>query len=513
MALPAPTAPDDGPSASSGVTIRGLRKRYGDTIALAGLDLDARPGQILGIAGPNGAGKSTMVKILAGEVAADDGEIAVDGARWSARVGWQRVAVVHQEPQLFPNLTVAQNIVVGRERSRWLRHGVNPSELRLLADLAIDGFADRPLETVDLAVQQRTEIARALAQDARVFLFDEPNSALTEEESNDLFRRMHALANAGRVVILVSHRLAELVTHCDRVAIVLDGRTARILEGAALTQEAIARQLVVGQTAREETLGTALGPGERLLRLEGWTHGGGEFVDVDLELRAGTILALVGVEGSGARELVRSMAAFEPASGTADLVDAGNHLADATAFVPADRQASLFGNLTIGDNLVARLGGSIRGPLGVLRRGRMSTIARDAVRRFRVKTDTIARPIRSLSGGNQQKVAIAAAIILRPRILVLEEPTRGVDIGSKREIYRLLRAYASEGNAIVIYCTEVPEIFEAADIVHVVADGRLSAPLIVAAHDDVESLAAVITSLERHAGSSTSATGGSTGAR
>ncbi len=491
-------SPDDPRRAASGVTIRGLYKRYGDTVALAGLDVDARPGEIFGIAGPNGAGKSTMVKILAGELAADEGEIAVDGHPWSASVGWQRVAVVHQEPQLFPNLTVAENIIVGRERSRWLRHGVNPFEQQLLADLAIDGLAHRPLETVALAVQQRTEIARALAQDARVFLFDEPNSALTDEESDDLFRRMHALAAAGRVVILVSHRLAELVTHCDRVAVVLDGRTTRVLEGPDLTQEGIARGLVVGQSAREAVLDSRRIAGDRLLQLQGWHHGRGEFGDVELELLAGTIVAIVGVEGSGARELVRSMAGFEPATGRADLGRAGRQISDVTAFVPADRQASLFTNLTIGDNLVARLGRPITGPLGALRRGRMSSIARDAIRRFRVKTDTIARPIRSLSGGNQQKVAIAAAIILRPRILVLEEPTRGVDIGSKREIYRLVRAFASEGNAIVMYCTEVPEVFEAADIVHVLSDGRLSGPVSIAAHEDVESLAAEITRLERH---------------
>lgn len=489
-----------GASAASvgGVAIRDLRKRYGDTIALAGLDIDARPGEILGVAGPNGAGKSTMVKILAGEVAADGGEIAVDGAPWSTTVGWQRVAVVHQEPQLFPNLTVAQNIVVGRERSRWLRHGVNRAERQLLRDLAIDGFADRSLGSVTLAVQQRTEIARALAQDARVFLFDEPNSALTEEESDDLFRRMHALADAGRVVILVSHRLAELVAHCARVAIVLDGRVARVLDGDALTQEAIARELVVGHTAREASTGARRGRGDRLLQLEGWGHAGGEFEQVDLSLHAGTITAIVGVEGSGARELVRSMAGFEPATGRADLSTTDRGLDDATAFVSADRQSSLFTNLTIGDNVVSRLGQTITGPAGMLRRGRMSSIARDAIGRFRVKTDTIARPIRSLSGGNQQKVAIASAIILRPRILVLEEPTRGVDIGSKREIYRLLHEYAGEGNAIVIYCTEVPEVFEAADVVHVVSDGRLSAALVVAAHEDVESLATEITKLERH---------------
>jgi len=500
--VPALTADVHGESpagSTPGVVIRGLSKRYGDTIALEDADLVAEPGRILGLAGPNGAGKSTLVKILAGEVAADSGEITIDGQPWSPALGWQRVAVVHQEPQLFPNLSVAENIVVGRERSRWLRHGVSEAERRLLDDMAIGGVADRPLASVTLAIRQRTEIARALARDARVFLFDEPNSALTEEESDDLFRRMHALAAAGRVIILVSHRLAELVAHCDAVAIVRDGRTAKILEGDGLTQESIAQELVVGTSSRDANLAAAaMDGGASMLRLHGWTHGRGEFVDVDLDLVAGRIVALVGVEGSGARELVRSMAGLEATSGRAEVGGDQRDLAGATAFVSADRQASLFSNLSIGENMVSRLGSQISGPLGVLRRGRMSSLAREGIRRFRVKANSAARPIRSLSGGNQQKIAIAAAIILRPRILVLEEPTRGVDIGSKREIYRLLREYAAEGNAIVIYCTEVPEVFEAADIVHVVSDGRLSEPLLVRAHDEVQELAAVITRLERH---------------
>lgn len=504
MTSPAPSpapvsAPGPGGTAGDGVMIRGLSKRYGDTIALSGLDLEARPGRILGVAGPNGAGKSTMVKILAGEATPDAGDITIDGQVWTSNLGWQRVAVVHQEPQLFPNLTVEENIVVGRERSRWLRHGVNAVERRLLEDMAIDALADRPLASVTLAIQQRTEIARALAQDARVFLFDEPNSALTEEESDDLFRRMHALAGAGRVVILVSHRLAELVAHCDAVAVVRDGRVARLLEGDELSQEAIAQELVVGTTARDAELAAAAAEGgASLLRLHGWTHVGGEFSDVDLDLQAGRIVALVGVEGSGARELVRSMAGFEPATGRADLGGPARDLNRATSFVSADRQASLFSNLSIGENMVSRLGQPISGPLGLLRRGRMASLAREGIGRFRVKAGSAGMPIRSLSGGNQQKVAIAAAIILRPHILVLEEPTRGVDIGSRREIYRLLREYAGQGNAVVIFCTEVPEVFEAADVVHVVSDGRLSPPVLVRAHDEVQDLAAEITRLERH---------------
>ena len=164
-----------------GVEIRGLRKAYGDTVALAGLDLVAARGRVLGIAGPNGAGKSTMIKILAGEAPADAGEVVVEGEPWSPQIGAGRVAVVHQEPQLFPNLTVADNLIVGRERSGLWRHGLDAQERQLLADLSILDVADRELGSQPLAVQQRTEIARALAQDARVVLFDEPNSALTEE--------------------------------------------------------------------------------------------------------------------------------------------------------------------------------------------------------------------------------------------------------------------------------------------------------------------------------------------
>jgi ABC-type sugar transport system ATPase subunit len=496
---------DEGPVAPVlGVRIRGLRKRYGDTVALDGLDLDMLPGQILGVAGPNGAGKSTMVKVLAAEVAPDEGEILVDGEPWSVDIGVHRVAVVHQEPQLFPNLTVGENVMVGREHSRYLRRDLTQRELAVMRDLAIDDVRDRLLEDVPLAVHQRTEIARALVQDARVFLFDEPNSALTEEESNDLFRRMHALAEAGRVVILVSHRLAELVRHAARVAIILDGRAARMLEGASLTQEAIAQELVVVAEGGKDYVRSVRAhdqDAQPIVELRDWSHAGGEFRDVALRIQPGQIVAFVGVEGSGARELVRSIAGFEP--GTGQLLvhghDAPGGVASASAFVPADRSASLFSNMSVGDNIVARLGDHITGTAGVaLDRGRMHAIAHEFRDRFRIKSRSLRTPVRSLSGGNQQKVAIAAAVARRPPALVLEEPTRGVDIGSKEEIYRLLRDYADEGQAVVLYCTEVPEVFDVADRVYVVSDGHLSDPLTVADHDDVKGLAAAITRRERH---------------
>jgi len=492
------------PAAGAGLRIADLRKWYGDTRAVDGLALSASAGEILGVAGPNGAGKSTLIKILAGETRADAGAITLDGVRWDPFADRGRVAVVHQEPQLFPNLTVAENLMVGREGTRALRRSLNDEERRLLTDLAIIDLADRRLESVPLAVQQRTEIGRALARDARVFLFDEPNSALTDEESTDLFRRMHALAYEGRVVILVSHRLAELVEHADRVAIILDGTCTAVLAGELLTQDRIAAELVVGQAAREGQEQIVVHLGEdaaSALTLRDWTHAGGGFTGIDLHVRSGEIVALMGVEGSGARELVRSVAGFEKGDGHMEVHGRDGRSRGESGFVSADRQASLFSNLSIGDNMVSRLGPEITRAGGALRRGRMRQIANELRDRFQVKAASLHFPIQSLSGGNQQKVAISAAIVRRPELLVLEEPTRGVDVGSKREIYRLMREYAAAGHAVLIYCTEVPEAFEAADLVYVVSDGRLSHPLLVMNHPDVEALAKAVTRLERHAAS------------
>ena len=225
-----------------------------------------------------------------------------------------------------------------------------------------------------LAVQQRTEIARALVQDARVFLFDEPNSALTDEESDDLFRHMEVLAAVGHVVILVSHRLAELVDHCPGWRSSATACAPASSPGPQLTQDAIAAELVVGHTQTAGGRADAAQAGEEqvtALRLEHWTSDRGRFSDIDLDVHDGEIVALLGVEGSGARELVRSIAGFEPGRGTFALRDRSDErgaedASQGSGFVSADRQSSLFGNLDIGDNMVARLGSEITGRVGSL---------------------------------------------------------------------------------------------------------------------------------------------------
>ena len=491
---------------STGVRIRGLRKRYGDTIALDGLDLDVQPGEILGIAGPNGAGKSTMVKILAGEVDRDEGEILVEGRPWSSDYGSNRVAVVHQEPQLFPNLTVGENILAGYEPDGWRWPRTGDVHHRLLEELAISAeLRETPLGLLGLAVQQRTEITRALVRDARVMLFDEPNSALTPGESAEFFRLIRQLADDGRIVLLISHRLTELAANSDRVAVIVDGRCVRQLEGVERTAENIAETLVrgLGTVPVREAAGLPEGApsdasGFELVELSDQKQA---FDRLDFALPKQAVTALVGVEGSGAREIVRACAGLRRVRGQV-LVDGHavrpTRLHRRVSYVAADRAASLFTNLTVGENLVIRLDQEIsRGVFGLLRR-EMRTIAEQLRTDFQVKSAGIDIGIRSLSGGNQQKVAIAAAVGSKPRVLALEEPTRGVDISSKAEIYEILRRFAADGGTVLLFCTEIPEVYEVADRLHVVSGGRLSPPLDVSAFEDMEALAKSVASLETH---------------
>lgn len=490
-------------TAHSGIALRGLVKTYGSTVALAGLNLDLVPGEILGIAGPNGAGKSTLVRVVAGEEKPTAGEMFFEGRPWSPITEWQAVAVVHQEPQLFPNLTVAENMLVGREGDTGARPSLGAADAAVMEKLGIILLRSRLLEDCSLATQQRIEIARAVARDCRVFLFDEPNSALTSEESNELFRLMHELADQGKIVVLITHRLADLVAHCDRVVVIRDGVVRATLPRAGLTQELIARQLVTDSvvTAVERAAPSAALATAPNLRLRNWSHRGHAFTAASLDAQAGEVVALVGVEGSGARELLRSLGGVEKATGEIEIGSlAGAAIIDqAQAYVPATRQLSLYSNFSVGENLLVRLGAPeiASHGAGFLKRGRMREIAASGIRRFLVKTGSPDQPIRSLSGGNQQKVAIAQALQKAPKLLVLEEPTRGVDIHSKAEIYRLLRDYANDGNIVVIYCTEVLEAFEAADRVYIVAGGTVLAPIAVVDFAKVDELAATIAQLEQ----------------
>jgi ABC-type sugar transport system ATPase subunit len=485
---------------TSSLVLRSIAKRYGDTRALDGLDLSAHGGEILGVAGPNGAGKSTLVKVLGGETGYDSGEIAFTAASGAVSATRPTAAVVHQETSLFPNLTVAENICVARTEQGWGYPRGDRREAELLAEMRLTPYANDAVSRCSLVVRQLTEIARALlVGDADVFLFDEPNSALTSEESQLLFQHMTRLRDEGRVVLLVSHRLSDLVDYCDRVVVVRDGRVAQTLHGEDLTEVRIAEELVVGVDSQAEhhvsrESSTPAGVDAASVQIRDWTHRGAQFRDVSFPIPRGKITALVGAEGSGARELLRSLAGLEPASGAMES-EVGVKISPAkTEYMPAERQISLFSNLDVGQNIVARLGApQIANRWGFLRRQAARELEQELSTRFRVRSPGLRASIRALSGGNQQKVAIAAAVAKSPTLLALEEPTRGVDVGSTAEIYRLLRSYVIDGGAVVCYCTEVPEVFELADSVIVLSEGTIVGRHDASEFDDISTLAHQIT--------------------
>jgi ABC-type sugar transport system ATPase subunit len=391
-----------------------------------------------------------------------------------------------------------ENLLVKPGKVQPLRPRATGRELQVLSELNLRRVADRPLESCSLVVWQLTEIGRALLRDARLFLFDEPNSALTDLESEQLFGHILRIKEqTNRIVILVSHRLPELVRYGDRVAVVREGECGSILVGSSLTEEGLARELVVGLEAGRSQPGK-LGAGETqrddtvLLRLAGWTHKLRRFRDVEVDIRSGEILTVMGVEGSGARELLQSIAGLEPAHGIREVV--GRRDAEAVdtflAYVPADRRTGLFPNFSIAANLGARLGApAVATWWGRLLTTRLYTLGRQLMAQFQIKARSPGQPVGTLSGGNQQKVSVGSASAKKPRIVVIEEPTRGVDLGTKAEIYHQLRQFAHDGNAVLAFCTEVPEVFELGQRVRVMTAGRLSGSFEVAAAHNVQDLA------------------------
>lgn len=472
------------------LVVSDVRKRYGATRALDGLSLAIESGSIIGIAGPNGAGKSTLMRMLAGEEAADSGDITLtrDGALLAEP--WRYVAVVHQEPQVWPNMTVRENLAVGRERSWFGRMEPAKDTAAILASLGIGQYADYQLADLSLAVQQRVEIARAIMCDAEVFLFDEPNSALTENESEALFATMTELTAKGKVVILITHRLNDFVRYCRRVLVLRDGQIRHEIAGDDVSEARIADELTVGLTVKRaaaDVLTKDATPDRNAiaLRLDYCCDRQKKFENVSFALATGKVLALSGVEGSGARELAQVIGQFRPAIGMIAMPNGAN-----VAYLAASRRQTIFHNLSVGENLAARLGyRQLNGAAGLLSPERLSAIGLGGLGRYNVKAQNHLAPITSLSGGNQQKVALGAAIESDPDILVVEEPTRGVDVASKRDIYAMVRAFARTGRAVVLLCTEVPEIFEAADEVIVLAKGAISGRLEISAAGDLPRLA------------------------
>ena len=474
---------------------RGVGKRFAGVTALDGVDFDLRAGEVHALVGENGAGKSTLMKILSGVHTDYDGDIRVRGERLrftsvrdAERAG---VAIIHQELNLVPELGVAANVFLGREpliAGLILdRRTMVAAGRRLLGRLGIELDPEARVAGLRVGEQQLVEIAKALSLDARILIMDEPTSALTPAECARLFRVVRQLAADGVGVVYISHRLDEVTALADRVTVLRDGRNVV----TAPIDEMDRDRMIAAMVGRQTAAGVATSgvrDGAVVLEVRGLSldvpsrRGWQRVLDgVDFDVRAGEVLGIAGLLGSGRTEILETLfGASDGHSGGAIAIE-GTPVVVASprdarrlgiALVTEDRKAKgLHLEASIRDNVtlpslsrLSRFG--IRSARGETR------VADDAVRRLGVRCTGIEQLAATLSGGNQQKVVIGKWLATRPRVLLLDEPTRGIDVGAKQEIYALIRALAGEGLAIVMVSSELPELLLLADRIMVVSEGR-----------------------------------------
>ncbi|MBO3749155.1 sugar ABC transporter ATP-binding protein [Streptosporangiaceae bacterium NEAU-GS5] len=468
-----------------------MSKSFGAVAALSGVRLELHGGEAHALVGENGAGKSTLVKILAGVHAPDEGTITMDGRplvlSGPADARAAGIVVVYQEPTLFPDLTVAENIFIGRQPQRSLRR-IDVAEMRaraveLFGRLGVRLDPDRPARGLSIADQQIVEIAKALSLDARILIMDEPTAALSGVEVERLFNVARSLRDSGTAVLFISHRFDEVFALCQRITVMRDGRWVSTDPVADLTVDELVRRMV-GRTVSSLYPKTAARVGEPRLEVSGLTRRG-SFEDVSFTVRGGEIVALAGLVGAGRSEVGRAVFGV-------DRYDAGEVRVDGRrlsrgdpaaaieaglALVPEDRrQQGLVMELSVERNATLPRRWSLT-RLGLLFGGAERRAAAIWTERLQVKAARLSDPVSTLSGGNQQKVVLAKWLATRPRVLIVDEPTRGIDVGTKAEVHRLLSELASEGVAVLMVSSELPEVLGMADRVLVMHEGRLVADI------------------------------------
>ncbi len=469
----------------------GLTKAYPGVRALKGVGVSVHGGEVLAVIGENGAGKSTLMKILAGVQQPDSGSIQVQGVpvelpsvQAAQRLG---IALIHQELNLADNLDLADNIFLGRER---LRHGLiderrHHAEARIhLASVGLELDPATPVGTLSLGQQQLVEIAKALSVDARVLIFDEPTSSLSSGEAIHLFRVIRDLRARGVAVVYISHRLGEVKELADRVLVLRDGENAGELARAEIHHAAMVR-LMVGRDLSQFYAHQPLAPGPVLLEVDGLRTAAHPRHPLRFRVHAGEIVGVAGLVGAGRTEMLEALFGVTPAVGGVVRV-AGREVRPTSpqeaigaglALVPEDRKRQgVILEMAVRENLsLAALRRD--SPRGFLSRLWEDALASDTIRDLRVRTPSAQQSVRFLSGGNQQKVVLGKWLTLKPKVLLLDEPTRGIDIGAKHEIYRLMEELSRQGVAILFVSSELEEILGLSDRVLVLHEGRITGEL------------------------------------
>jgi rhamnose transport system ATP-binding protein len=468
-----------------------IAKAFGAVIALTNGTLRLHAGSIHALVGENGAGKSTLVKIIAGLYQRDAGDFLLDGEpvdfRSTADAKAAGIAVIYQEPTLFPDLSVTENLFMGRQPRGALgvidRRAMRAEAVGLFERLGVRLDPDRPTLGLSIADQQIIEIAKAISLDARVLIMDEPTAALSGVEVERLFAVARSLRDEGRAILFISHRFDEVFDLCDTVTVMRDGAYIATSPIGDTTVEQIVRQMV-GRDITTLFPKQEVPIGEVVLSVEGLTQPG-VFENVSFEARAGEIVALAGLVGAGRSEIARAI--FGVDRYAAGSVRVGGEplprhnpsaaMAVGVALVPEDRRQQ---GLVLESSVARNATLAIRAALarvGLITNGLENAAARIWASRLEVKTAALDTEAGTLSGGNQQKVVLAKWLATNPRVLIVDEPTRGIDVGTKAEVHRLLSELAGQGMAIVMISSELPEVLGMADRVLVVHEGRITADI------------------------------------
>jgi len=470
------------------LSVTDITKAFAGVQALKSASFELLPGEVHALIGENGAGKSTLIKIMTGAVASDSGQINLNGQvikhhspRSARQLG---IAAIYQQPALFPELTVAENIAIGLEqkglwaRIDWRKRRRHAAELlaRVGAKISVDTEAG----VLTMPQQQLVEIARALGAEARVLIMDEPTASLSEEDTQNLFKVIRELRGQGVGIIYISHRLEELSVIADRVTVLRDGRTIDTRLMADVNRQQLI-QLMVGRELSAVFPKNEVALGEVVLELRHLGCSALGVHDVDLSVRAGEIVGLAGLVGAGRTELARIIFGLEPADEGEILLrgkpvkieSPAQAIASGIAYVPEDRRKhgvilpmAVCPNITLA--ALDRLSS-----FGSLDLSREKEIAIDYTRRFGIKTPSLFTVVANLSGGNQQKVALSRWLVTNPSVLILDEPTQGIDVGAKAEIHALISELAAQGTAILMISSELPEILGMSDRAAVVHDGTI----------------------------------------
>ncbi len=467
---------------------RHVTKRYGGVVALQDVDLEIRAGEIHCLVGENGSGKSTLIKIVTGVVSPDPGaDLEIGGVRVRglspAEALRRGIQVVHQDLALFPNLSVAENIALlrvtaGRRIVDW--RAVSAIARAALARIGVTLPLDAPVGTLPIADQQLVAICRALASDARLVITDEPTASLTQREAQRLFGILRDLQAHGIATLFVSHKLDEVLEIAQRITVLRDGRKVGTFDRSAVDRDRLVR-LMTGRLIAARRRSSVRPAGAPILEVRGLRRRG-QFADVSFTVHRGEVVGLIGPLGAGKTELALALFGMNPPDAGEVLVDGRpvrlRTTADAVgagiAYVPEDRLSQgIVARQPVRSNLVVTVLDRLTGPWRWLPPRRTAAFCADVVHAFDIRTPSIDQPVSALSGGNQQKVVIAKWLSTRPRVLILDRPTAGIDVGARAVVYEIIDRLAGEGVGILLVTEEVPEALAVCDRILLMKHGRL----------------------------------------